>query len=97
MGKGGKSKKTLKEEWDRLDSETHQWLLDNPGCVMVPRTVTARITQNSVGHIEVDDHGQMMLSRADLDFIREKGADVDAGQASVAFRFFDATQPRMSD
>lgn len=40
MGKGGKSKMTLKEEWDRLDSETLQWLLDNPGCVMVPRTVT---------------------------------------------------------
>jgi hypothetical protein len=88
---------TLKEEWDRLDSETRQWLLNNPGCVMVPRTVTARITQNSVGHIEVDYHGQMMLSREDLDFIREKGSDVDASQLSAEFRFFDATKPRTRD
>ncbi|WP_306907073.1 hypothetical protein [Arthrobacter pascens] len=91
------SEMTLKEEWDRLDSETRQWLLANPGCVLVPRTVTARIKQESVRRIEVDDHGQMMLSREDLDFIREKGADADAGQGSVDFRFFDATQPRTPD
>jgi hypothetical protein len=67
---------TLKEEWDRLDSETRQWLLDNPGCVMVPRTVSARIMENAAGHMEVDRHGQMLLSREDLDFIREKGTGV---------------------
>jgi hypothetical protein len=43
MGKGGMSEMALKEEWDRLDSDTRQWLLANPGCVLVPRTVTARI------------------------------------------------------
>ncbi|UZX02144.1 hypothetical protein F8G81_05565 [Arthrobacter sp. CDRTa11] len=63
---------TLKDEWDRLDPETRQWLLENPGCVMLPRTVTARIKQHSVGLIETDNHGQLMLSREDLDFIREK-------------------------
>jgi hypothetical protein len=34
---------TLKEEWDRLDSETRHWLLDNPGCPLVPNTITARM------------------------------------------------------
>ncbi|MGY4541757.1 hypothetical protein ACVWY0_001670 [Arthrobacter sp. UYNi723] len=84
---------TLKDEWERLDSETRQWLLDNPGCVMVPRTVTAMIKQNSAGHVDVDGHGQMLLSREDLDFIREKGTGVGTGQNSEALRFFDATQP----
>jgi hypothetical protein len=84
---------TLKDEWDRLDSETRQWLLDNPGCVVVPRTVTARIKQNSAGDLEVDQHGQMQLSREDLDFIREKGTAVGAGEISGDLRFFDATQP----
>lgn len=34
----------------------------------------------------------MILSRDDLDFIHEKGTDVDAVQVSEV-RFFDATQP----
>lgn len=86
---------TLKEEWGRLDSETRQWLLNNPGCSMVPCTVTDRIRQNSTGNIEVDvdGHGQMLLSREDLDFLREKGAGVGAAKGSDEFRFFDATQP----
>lgn len=88
---------TLKEEWDRLDSETRQWLRENPGCVLVPRTITARIKQNSAGHIDVDDHGQMMLSREDLDFIRGEGIGMDAAQAGEGLRFFDATQPGTRD
>lgn len=84
---------TLKDEWDRLDSETRQWLFDNPGCVTVPRTVAARIQQHSAGHIEVDGHGQMILSRGDLDFIRDKGTSVGADSVSEEFRFFDAVQP----
>jgi hypothetical protein len=85
---------TLKEEWDRLDSSTRQWLLNNPGCVMVPRTVAATIKRNSAGHIEIDRHGQMILSREDLDFIRDKGTGRDTEPVSEEFRFFDAAQPR---
>lgn len=84
---------TLKDEWDRLDSETRHWLLDNPGCAMVPCTVTDRIREISVGSIEMDGHGQMVLSREDLDFLREKGTGVGAARGSEEFRFFDATQP----
>ncbi len=93
-GKGGTKGMTLAEEWDRLDSETRQWLLDNPGCVVVPRTVSARIREYAAGHIDVDLHGQMLLSREDLDFIRGKGAAVGAGEISEELQFFDTTQPR---
>jgi hypothetical protein len=85
---------TLKEEWDRLDSKTRQWLLNNPGCVMVPRTLAARIQRNSAGHLEVDRHGQMVLSREDLDFIRDKGRGREADPIGEEFRFFDAAQPQ---
>ncbi len=85
---------SLKDEWDRLDSETRQWLLDNPGCVLVPRTVAAMIQQRSGSSIEVDGHGQITLSREDLDFIREKGTGVGAERASEELQFFDAVQPR---
>ncbi|WP_211881637.1 hypothetical protein [Pseudarthrobacter albicanus] len=30
----------IKERWDRLSPATRQWFLDNPGCVIVPRTIT---------------------------------------------------------
>jgi hypothetical protein len=83
---------TLKDEWDRLDTKTRQWLLDNPGCVMVPRTVASMIQRNCAGHVEVDGHGQMILSREDLDFIRDKGRGVTE-PVGEEFRFFDAAQP----
>ncbi|WP_247040563.1 hypothetical protein [Arthrobacter rhizosphaerae] len=81
----------LKDEWDRLDSETRKWLLENPGCVILPRTMSARIRRDAAGNIECDQHGQIQLSREDLDFIREKSNG--AGIASSDHRFFDANQP----
>ena len=83
----------LKDEWDRLDAETRKWLLDNPGCVLVPLAVTAAIRRVSAGHIDVDGHGQMILSREDLDLIREKGTGLGTRQPSDQFQFFDAAQP----
>ncbi|WP_258805753.1 hypothetical protein [Pseudarthrobacter sp. NS4] len=61
---------------------------------MVPHTVSARIKEIAAGHIEVDEHGQMLLSREDLDFIREKGTGVGTREISEELQFFDATQPR---
>jgi hypothetical protein len=87
----------LKDEWNRLDAETRQWLLDNPGAVLVPHTITARIRQSSAGHVEVDGHGQMILSREDLDFIREKGTGAGAAPITDELRFFEATQPGKTD
>lgn len=83
----------LKDEWDRLDTEARTWLLDNPGCVLVPHAVTAAIQQASAGPISVDGHGQMILTREDLDFIRTKGSGVGAGPPTDQFTFFDAVQP----
>jgi hypothetical protein len=84
---------TLKDEWDRLDAGTRQWLLDNPGCVLVPRAITAAIQEASAGKIDVDGHGQMILSREDLDLIREKGTGLGDPPPTQQLRFFDAAQP----
>ena len=83
----------LKEEWDRLDAATRKWLMENPGCVLVPSAVSDAIQRASAGKIDVDVHGQMILSREDLDLIRGKGAGVAERQPSEHFRFFDAAQP----
>jgi hypothetical protein len=83
----------LKDEWDRFDAGTRKWLLENPGCVLVPRAVTAAIQQVSAEQIHVDEHGQMILSREDLDFIRERGAGLGTRHLSDQFQLFDAAQP----
>ena len=63
---------SLKDEWDRLDSETRQWLLDNPGCMILPRTMSTRINEEAATEIERDQHGQIILSRDDHEFVRGK-------------------------
>jgi hypothetical protein len=87
-GKGRVNYMTLKDEWDRLDSGTRNWFLNNPGCVMVPRTITSLINKNAAENIKCDVHGQMMLSPEDLDFIRHKASRADAAQVSDDVRFF---------
>lgn len=72
MREGGIHRVSLKDEWDRLDPETQNWLLDNPGCVILPRTMSEKIDREAAGDIERDQHGQIVLSRDDHDFIRDK-------------------------
>lgn len=83
----------LKDEWDRLDAETREWLLNNPGRVLVPFAFTTAIQKLSAGHIDVDAHGQMILSGEDLDFIREKGTGMGSRQPSGQFQFFESAHP----
>jgi hypothetical protein len=83
----------LKDEWDRLDSETRTWLLENPGCLVLPRAMSAKISKEAHGDIVYDPHGQVVLSRADHDFIREKAEDAGTIRvpAETEYRFFDTS------
>ncbi|MDQ0867274.1 hypothetical protein [Arthrobacter globiformis] len=65
---------TVKDQWDRLDPGTKKWLLDNPGCLILPHSITAVIREKSGHDIKCDQHGQMMLSPQDRDFIRSKAS-----------------------
>ena len=56
--------------WDQLEPETRQWLVDNPGCRILPRTVVAAINKATGDQLEQDRHGESVLSAADSDFIR---------------------------
>lgn len=80
----------IRELWDRLDAGTQKWLMDNPGCQVLPRTTSAKIMAAG-GDAEADQHGQLTASEEDRDFIRGKSAGAPAGQAE--YRFFDAAQP----
>jgi hypothetical protein len=56
--------------WDQLEPETRQWLVDNPGCRILPRSVAAAIVKATGACFEQDRHGETLLSPGDCDFIR---------------------------
>jgi hypothetical protein len=81
---------SLNDEWNRLDSETRTWLLENPGCLIVPRAMSDKISKDAHGDFETDPHGQVVLSPADHDFIREKAEAAGTIRVpATEYRFFD--------
>ncbi|MDQ0770585.1 hypothetical protein QF031_003334 [Pseudarthrobacter defluvii] len=62
----------LKDRWDRLDPSVQKWFLDNPGCQMVPRTITTVISNETGEKLPTGQHGEVAISREDQEFIRSK-------------------------
>jgi len=62
--------------WDQLEPDTRQWLVNNPGCRILPRAVVAAIGKATGTQLEQDRHGESTLSPADCDYIRT-AADLD--------------------
>ena len=79
----------IKDYWNRIDHTTQQWLIDNPGCQILPRTITAVICKETGDTDEADQHGEAVLSQEDRDFIRARAND----NRPHEYRFFDSTQP----
>ena len=72
------------EWWNELDEVTKKWLVDNPGCIVLPRTVANVVYQVSGGHIAQDQHGELQLSEAEQSFIRAKCKDARAAAGKHA-------------
>lgn len=66
----------IREFWNQLSPETQQWLIDNPGSVIVPRTVTTIIKGQTGDDSAVDIHGATVLTDEDRAFIREQARRV---------------------
>ncbi|MET4097505.1 hypothetical protein [Arthrobacter sp. UYCu712] len=81
----------IRDHWDRLSPATRRWLTDNPGCLILPRTLREKIRSETGIGAEVDRHGQATLSREDLDFLRSRTEGTRTPPPE--HRFFDATQP----
>lgn len=81
----------IKDQWDRLDHTTQQWLIDNRGCLILPRTITAIICKETGGTDEGDPHGERKLSQEDCGFIQAKAHE--ARTDPPEYRFFDSVQP----
>jgi hypothetical protein len=68
----------IRDYWDRLSPETRRWLTDNPGCLVLPRTITEMIHQETGVTLDADQHDQASLSPEDLSFIRAQAEGAPA-------------------
>jgi hypothetical protein len=83
----------IKEQWNRLDPTIQQWLMDNPGCMVLPRTLTAIFNKETGENADADVHGETVLTDEDRDFIQAKAREATATGIPSDQRFFDAAQP----
>ena len=72
QGKAASVEMDIKGNWDRLSSSTQQWLIDNPGSAILPRTIAATIFKEIGRPADRELHGGSQLSQEDRDFILDK-------------------------
>ncbi|CAI3790662.1 hypothetical protein [Pseudarthrobacter sp. MM222] len=70
----------IKEQWNLLDSTTQQWLMDNPGCMVLPRTLTSIFNKETSENAEINSHGESVLTAEDREFIRSKAREAAAAR-----------------
>jgi len=66
----------IKDHWDRLDPATQKWLIDNPGCQILPRTIATVVSKVAGEDLSTGQHGEKALSQEDHEFIRLKATEV---------------------
>ena len=66
----------IEDHWDRLDPATQKWLIDNPGCQILPRTITTVVSKVAGEDLASGQHGEKALSQEDHEFIRSKATEV---------------------
>jgi hypothetical protein len=76
----------IREQRNRLDPTTQQWLIDNPGCMVLPRTLTAIINKETGEYADADVHGATVLSGDDRDFIQTKAREVTTAGTPSDYR-----------
>jgi hypothetical protein len=68
---------TIEALWTKLDPRTQEWLRANPGCVILPRSVTEAVLRSGDQQDTqegVDQHGQFLLSPQDRTFLKSVAA-----------------------
>jgi hypothetical protein len=58
----------IKQWWDQLDPETREWFINNPGTVILPRSVV-----NAVNEVRGNGEGpgQLEVTAEDREFLKE--------------------------
>ena len=60
----------IEEWWSDLDPVVQHWFAENPGCLVLPRTVANTACEVAGSHADQDRQGRLELSARDREFIR---------------------------
>jgi hypothetical protein len=63
-------RRPIEEWWHDLDPEIHDWFAENPGCLVLPRTIANTLCKVADCHDDQDRHGRLELPVRDRKFIR---------------------------
>ena len=58
--------------WTRIDPGVQQWVLANPGCVVLPRTLVNRVEASIGESLHADGHGEYWFSGEELVFLKAR-------------------------
>ncbi|MBT2551275.1 hypothetical protein [Arthrobacter sp. ISL-65] len=86
----------IRGNWDRLSPSTQQWLTDNPGSAILPRTMAAVICKEIGKPADRDLHGGSLLSQEDRDFILDKAGSATSAGSGPRFSA-PASTPRTQE
>lgn len=71
----------IEEWWSELDPVIQHWFAENPGCLILPRTVANTVRKVAGGRADQDRHGRLELSAREREFIRTQ---VQVGSPSAS-------------
>lgn len=63
---------TISTIWTRIDPTVQQWILGNPGCAVLPRTLVNRVEAGTGEALHKDQHGEHRYSGEELQFLRTR-------------------------
>lgn len=63
---------TLNTLWTKLDPAVQRWVLDNPGTLVLPRTIVNRVETTTGVTMSTDEHGEHWLSDDEIVFLKAR-------------------------
>ncbi len=63
---------TIRTLWTKLDPAVRRWLLDNPGCEILPRTLVNQVEADTGETMDTNEHGHHWFSGEELVFLRAR-------------------------
>lgn len=82
----------IEEWWSDLDPVVQHWFAENPGCLVLPRTVANTVCEVAGSHADQDRQGRLELSARDREFIRTQVQEISPS-ASLGNRRTNEEEP----
>ncbi len=69
--------------WPTLDSNVQQWLLQNPGAMVLPRTYVNRVEAGMGECLSLNEHGEHWLSPEEIRFLKMKRSEATSADGPL--------------